>query len=627
MKSNKSVYNIFNLWRRDESERFTRRLAWYCANHSGRFADELCSLVADNRIQEICAYSIDYRADDDPTALAFARQCLAFYAKDADLVIAGVDKKSNAEKSFAETERRCRRTNQRFSLLYQTEQLLFCEDGLVVAVSQKISEILGDCPKLEDLDLRFGPGMNVGCTSAKYTSGRHKLNVPMTHYHEFSNELLEEFERELPHMFKLNKLLPAVAKLSWVNKNWQTLRSIIIEAILAGLGQLGIGKELKKRFLATCGINLSSQVENRLYAGIGSIHNNIATIDLKNASNTIACLVVFHLIQSEDWFNLLDQLRTRRVEYNGKVIELEMFSSMGNGFTFELESIIFYAIAYVTCIRAGLKTEYLSVFGDDLIVPSDADFLNKLFHNLEFFGFEVNSTKSYTDGPFRESCGADYFLGINIRPFYKKDRWTDARLIGLLNFDRANWNLFEPLRFELEKLIFDKSNNIISFGPPGFGDGHIHYDISDFQYRMHLRRNKPCTKPIETRWATSKLEWNGTCKKHRKLSVGSVKPPFSFKTITKIPWVEDSELELGDQLYPLYSIYRQSKLQKPRYRIVYDTKGLYKTRIFINTDSDAEDRDNDPYVLRGGWKTKVTTVDLYPSEDHESDKLFRGGLK
>jgi hypothetical protein len=613
MKSKKPVYNIFNLWRRDESERFTRRLAWYCASNSGRFADELCNLVADNSVQEICAYSIDYRVDDDPTALAYARQCLALYAKDADLVIAGVNKKANAELSFAETERRCKRTNQRFSLLYQTEQLLFCEDGLVVAVSQKISDILGDCPRLEDLDLRFGPGMNVGCSSAKYTSGRHKLNVPMTHYHEFSSELTEEFAKELPHMFKLNKLSVAVAKLSWVDKNWQTNRSIIIESILAGLGQLGVGKELKERFLTTCQINLKSQVENRSYAAIGSINDSIATIDLKNASNTIACLVVFHLIQSEDWFNLLDQLRTRRVEYNGKTIELEMFSSMGNGFTFELESIIFYAIAYVTCVRAGLKTDNISVFGDDLIVPSDADFLNELFHNLEFFGFEVNSEKSFTKGPFRESCGADFFLGTNIRPFYKKSRWTDARLIGLLNFDRANWNLFEPFRYELEQLLFNKSSNVISFGPPGFGDGHIHYDVTDPQCKMHLRRNVQHTKPINTRWATSKLDWNGSCKKHRKLSTGSVRPPFNFKTITKVPFVENGELELGDQLYPLYSIYRKAKPNKPSYTIVYDGEGSDKTRVFVNVESDADDRDNDPYVLRGGWKTKVTTVDLYPS--------------
>lgn len=618
MKSSKPVYNIFNLWRRDESERFTRRLAWYCANNSGRFADELCNLVADNRIQEICSYSIDYRVDDDPISLAYARQCIAFYAKSADVVVPGVNRLKNAELSFAETERRCRITNQRFSLLYRTEQLLFCEDGLVFDVSRKISEILGDCPRLSDLDLRFGPGLNVGCTSAKYTSARHKLNVPMTHDHGFTNELLEEFASELPHMFRLNKPSSAIAKLSWVPKNWKTSRSIIIEALLNGLGQLGVGRELKTRFLHETGVDLTDQSTNRFFAYAGSLTGHVATIDMRNASNTLAMLVVFHLIQSEDWFKLLDQLRTKQVTYNGGIIDLEMFSSMGNGFTFELESIIFYAIAYVTVLKAGGCTKNVSVFGDDLIVPSDPEIVQQLYHNLEFFGFEVNSEKSYTTGPFRESCGADYFLGVNIRPFYVKDRWTDARLIGLLNFDRANWNLFAPMRLELETFLVRKSESIC-FGPPGFGDGHIHYDVYDPEHRMHLRRNKqPRDNPIQTSWATKPMDWKGSWKSHRKLTAGSVKATFTFKTICKIPVNDTSELELGDQLYPLYSVYRLPVCQK-RLTVKFDSSGSSKTRIYINAPlENSGSSDNDPYTLRGGYKTKVVSVDLEPTEHYVS---------
>jgi hypothetical protein len=613
-ETKKTKYNTFNLWRRDESERFTRRLAWYCACRSGRFADDLCNYVADKNIQEICTYSIDYRVDDDPLSLAYARQCLAFFAKNTDVVIKGVDRTRNAELSFAETERKCRITNQRFSLLYRTEQLLFCEDGLVFDVSRKISEILGDCPRLEDLDLRFGPGLNVGCTGANNTSVRHKLNAPITHSSDILDELLEEFRQELPHMFKINKLARAVAKLSWVSKNWRIYRSIIIECLLNGLGQLGVGSWLKARFLKVAGVDLTDQYRNRHKAYLGSLHGGYATIDIKNASNTLALMVVFHLVQSEDWFSLLNQLRTSTVKYKDKVIDLEMFSSMGNGFTFELESIIFYAIAYVTVLKAGGDTLAVSVFGDDLIVPSDPAIVSQLYHNLEFFGFEVNSEKSYTSGPFRESCGADYFNGSNIRPFYLKDRWTDARLIGLLNFDLGNWRLFDDIRLELETLVFKKSNNIVSFGPPGFGDGHLHYDVYDPQHRMHLRRNKDSSGRVETAWQAKKLEYEGMRRKHRKLSAGSVKPRYSFKTIVKVPMTDTNELELGDQLYPLWSAYRLRSKAKPSYKIVYDSVASTKTRIYVNVpEKNGKQLENDPYVLRGGWKTKVVKVDLEPT--------------
>jgi len=95
----------------------------------------------------------------------------------------------------------------------------------------------------------------------------------------------------------------------------------------------------------------------------------------------------------------------------------EMFSSMGNGFTFELESLLFWAIVKTTCYLTGTRG-IVSVYGDDIICPTEAS--NDVQWALEFFGFQVNTEKSFSTGPFRESCGGHYYDGFDITPFYVK---------------------------------------------------------------------------------------------------------------------------------------------------------------------------------------------------------------
>lgn len=102
----------------------------------------------------------------------------------------------------------------------------------------------------------------------------------------------------------------------------------------------------------------------------------------------------------------------------------EKFSSMGNGFTFELESLIFYAAALATCEAVGADTKAVSVYGDDVIIPVEAFELYEKF--CAFLGFTVNKTKSFASGAFRESCGAHYFSGLDVKPIYHKKVLTNA---------------------------------------------------------------------------------------------------------------------------------------------------------------------------------------------------------
>jgi len=74
---------------------------------------------------------------------------------------------------------------------------------------------------------------------------------------------------------------------------------------------------------------------------------------------------------------------------------------MGNGFTFPLETLIFWALTRAVC---G-STATVSAYGDDIICPSDR--AEDVIAVLTEVGFSVNLEKSFWNGPFRESCGSD----------------------------------------------------------------------------------------------------------------------------------------------------------------------------------------------------------------------------
>lgn len=142
-------------------------------------------------------------------------------------------------------------------------------------------------------------------------------------------------------------------------------------------------------------------------ARAASISGTFATIDLSRASDTIGRELVRALLPPL-WAELLESLRATHTSVGGKHVYLEKYSSMGNGFTFELESILFRSLAAV------LTNAETLVFGDDIII--EAASADVMIHALEYFGFTPNMKKTFCEGPFRESCGGDYFEGQAVRP-------------------------------------------------------------------------------------------------------------------------------------------------------------------------------------------------------------------
>lgn len=206
-------------------------------------------------------------------------------------------------------------------------------------------------------------------------------------------------------------------KIELVDKNAKTKRTIAMEPTGNMFLQLGVGGYIRQ-CLARRGIHLNDQSINQTLAEYG-LRLGCSTLDLRNASNTI-CREVVWLLLPEPWAALLDDLRSPySLMPDGSWVKLEMFSSMGNGFTFELETLIFWALSLAACKVVGCSPALVSTYGDDVIVPDEA--VSTLGGLFTFCGFELNSKKSHSDGLFRESCGEHFFNHINVTPLYYKE--------------------------------------------------------------------------------------------------------------------------------------------------------------------------------------------------------------
>lgn len=468
-----------------ESLKILSELAQECSSLGGPLSSHLNELVKKKEYLTVIQYSFDYCDPSlDLNDVCYARQIQALFSKQ-DFIDLGVDKEEVAFLKFVQTENLCRETNARLS---SGRSLDWDTNGVLYLASQKIARILGRAPVLSELDFMFGPGANTS-TKTEEANPRVKLSSRL----ECSSNLLpvvRELLEELPHLARLNSngenentlsvdVTLASGKLAFVPKTSLEHRSIVVEPSLNGLIQKGIGTWMKKRLLRA-GIDLSDQHRNQRLAMKGSIDGTLATVDLSSASDTVSRELVWNLLPFE-WASLLDCARSETVTYKGEVFLLEKFSSMGNAFTFELESLIFYSLAWACCKYNQIDHELVSVYGDDIVIPVSAYQL--LDGVLTECGFILNKKKSFSSGPFRESCGADYFNGFDIRPYYNKTLISDRNLYSM-----HNW-FVRHCEFSLARIALQHTYVPVRlFGPDGYGDGHLIGDYTLRQSRTLQRR-------------------------------------------------------------------------------------------------------------------------------------------
>lgn len=210
-------------------------------------------------------------------------------------------------------------------------------------------------------------------------------------------------------------------KVSFVPKTVKTHRVIAVEPLLNSYIQTGIDSDLRRK-LKSRGYDLTDQNKNKYLARLGSTYGKLSTMDLSMASDTISIELVRYLLPT-DWFDLLNRTRSGTFKIDGVQSRYEKFASMGNGFCFPLETLIFVAATRAAIWQTDCDDKTHNVYGDDIIVPTPA--FSNLSKLLAYCGFKVNPDKSFCTGPFRESCGADWYEGQDVRPVYLKYHLTD----------------------------------------------------------------------------------------------------------------------------------------------------------------------------------------------------------
>jgi len=294
------------------------------------------------------------------------------------------------------------------------------------------------------------------------------------------------------------------SKLSFVPKNDKTSRGICIEPGLNIVFQKGFGDILRTRIRQFYGINLiDQQTRNRKLAQLGSFTGRRVTLDLESASDTISLKMIENFFPP-DFVWWLKYLRSPSVELpNGQSEQLNMISSMGNGYTFDLQTIIFTACVVAVYKEAEIPLRFprgkrlgnFAVNGDDIVVDRRCG--RRLCHLLQLLGFTVNREKSFFEGPFRESCGGDYHYGRPIRPYFIKRYDTEHDLYAIINglnqwsattgilLPRCIWYLLTLVRWRPIPWYEDDSAGIKTLATdrpkkrhPGFQSGYYYPLVS-----------------------------------------------------------------------------------------------------------------------------------------------------
>lgn len=478
--------------------------------------DQLVSLRCDPRRYERAE---DYFADLVPTELL--RKYRGFKLS--------VDLHEEAVKSFFESESQCFRTNERLNPYLEGFTHPLCDERvarIIRTAREKVRLILGRPDKL--IPGRFGPGATFADRGQR-TTVAHKMmsNPTMT-------------SRAWPFLFdwagtawakalaaRDGGILTTVRgnRFTSVPKDSTKNRGICIEPSLNIYYQLGIGDMMKKR-LRNFGIELAvqkgpslpdrmsdviglatgpdGQERHRRKAKEASLDGSHATVDLSSASDTV-CYNLVKLLLPSEWFELLDDLRSPYTfmpcGQGGNWVKLEKFSSMGNGYTFELETVIFLALILALISEKGKDVRVgrdLMVYGDDIIVPGE--FAEESLAMLRFFGFTPNERKTFVSGHFRESCGGDFFSGANVRPYYLESEPNEPNdLIAYANgIRRLRHRGFNTPR--LERGLFLAWSSVLHAipshirrcrGPEVLGDIVIHDEPRTWSRRYHADTQTP----------------------------------------------------------------------------------------------------------------------------------------
>lgn len=246
------------------------------------------------------------------------------------------------------------------------------------------------------------------------------------------------------------------------------------------------------------------QGRNQKMAQEGSVHGNLCTIDLSEASDRVGLSLVRDCLLGNHGFlrSVALASRSEKAELpDGTIVPLKKFASMGSALTFPFETMVFFAI----CLQGFWKSHYrisvdklegsFAVYGDDIVVPTNS--MSSVIQELEAYGLKVNLNKSFGQGLFRESCGGDYFRGGRVNPVRLRSSLpgdtrcvpeTVVRSVDLHN-RLYNAGYFESAR-ELAAII--RRETYVPYGPVGSsGISLWTFEDSLVQWRFNKNLHRP----------------------------------------------------------------------------------------------------------------------------------------
>jgi len=314
---------------------------------------------------------------------------------------------------------------------------------------------------------RFGKRASVGIP-ARDACEAARWELPITGSHE----QITWFDSEMSHvdcvqeywaaqigsdLHRSTYQVTSSLKMTLVPKSFKSLRTIMPNTTIGSYMSYGLGVMMRKR-LKRVGYDISTLQQSHKYLAMrGSVHSMYTTADLSSASDTISVALVRNLFPS-DWFDVLEQSRIGVVELpDGRCIESQTFCTMGVGYTFPLQTLVFLSIlkSLAIALTGKCTNKTISVYGDDMIYPTS--FHSTVVTLFEEIGFVINLDKTFHEGNFRESCGGDYHHGRDVRPFQPRNgpvsvgktayeavlykfingllmRWTEYEVAGTLQY-------------------------------------------------------------------------------------------------------------------------------------------------------------------------------------------------
>jgi hypothetical protein len=234
----------------------------------------------------------------------------------------------------------------------------------------------------------------------------------------------------------------------------QFMQQAILNPLVEELESIRVSRNNREN--AVCGfLGFSEQGPNQDLAKLGSHEGTLATLDLSEASDRVSNRHVKLLLRRFPHLNeAVQATRSLKADVPGHGVKtLSKFASMGSALCFPMEAMVF-----LTAIFLGIQNELgyqltrkdilsfrgrVRVYGDDIIVP--VEYVRLVVESLESFGCKVNTRKSFWNGKFRESCGAEFYDGhdvsiVRVRRMMPKRRADVEEVISLVSLRNQLYN-------------------------------------------------------------------------------------------------------------------------------------------------------------------------------------------